>query len=257
MTNAYYNVTGNPATLARGASATIRAEFSSIAAGFALLSSPVPLATSSQNYALDTGSVNTVVVALPAGVVSYTDGMELVFKAAFSNTGATTITAGALGTVPITRGDATALQTGDYLQNEIIEVRYSSTDASFQMMNVGPAAAAAAATAATVATAAAAAAALSAASVPGFAPVTTSASAVAVAGEELWITASSAITVTLPAAPANGTKVRVLNTSTCLTHSILHNGNNIQGVAQDVVMDVLGQCVTLGFNTGIGWWRVG
>ena len=157
MTNAYYNHTdGVPASNSRGSSALVQSEFDLLAAGFALLPAPTAVGGSTQNYKVDSGTVNAVVVTAPTNIVAYADGQEIAFRALYTNTGAATINIGGIGSVALVRSDGTALQAGDYFINQIVEARYSSVDAAFMVMNMGPAAAA-------TATAQAAAAAVSAA----------------------------------------------------------------------------------------------
>jgi hypothetical protein len=155
-TNAYYNHTDSvPAPNSRGASALVSSEFDLIAAGFNALPSPSQLGGSTQNYAVDTGTVNAVAVAAPANVVAYADGLEMTFRALYTNTGSATINIGAIGAVPIVRPDGTPVQAGDYLIDQIVVVRYSSVDSAFQLTTIGPAVAANAATQAAAAAASA------------------------------------------------------------------------------------------------------
>lgn len=160
MTNSYYNHSdGVPAQNSRGISSLVASEFDLITAGFNLLPSTAAIGGSSQNYEVDSGTVNAVVVTAPSGVTSYTDGLEIVFKAAATNTGSATINVGGIGAVSLVRPDGTNLQSGDYLIDQIVETRYTTTYSAFQIMNVGLAlvasaasSAAAAATSATTAT---------------------------------------------------------------------------------------------------------
>lgn len=63
MANEYYNPSGNPATLSFGQSAAIRAEFQSIAAGFALL----PGLAANPNKAVVINAAGNGMVAVPQG----------------------------------------------------------------------------------------------------------------------------------------------------------------------------------------------
>ena len=67
---------------------------------------------------------------------------------------------------------------------------------------------------------------------------------------------SSAITITLPATPANGDHIRLIDynqNSSTYNVTIVHNGNNIQGQAADMVIDINGISLELTFVTGQGW----
>ena len=161
MTNAYYNATGNPLTLSRGTSSLLRNEFAAIQAGLALLPIPTALAGDQQSYAVDSGSVNAVVIPLPANTTALTDGQKVVFKIANSVTGASTIKVGTF-TIPLIRPDGTATQSGDLVAGQIVDCRYSLSQASFQIQNIGVATASLAASSASAAAASATAAASSA-----------------------------------------------------------------------------------------------
>lgn len=136
MANSYYAESGNPISITRGASVVIRNEYVLIRQGFDKLPAPSIISGSAQNYAVDTGLVNAVVCILNANISSYTDGLELIVKIAVTNTGATTITPGALTVKNIVRGDGTPLQTNDLLANEIVSLRYDVVNGNFQLMQI-------------------------------------------------------------------------------------------------------------------------
>lgn len=64
---------------------------------------------------------------------------------------------------------------------------------------------------------------------------------------------SAALTLTLPASPANGEWVEFVNRSGLTTPVVARNGNNIQGLAEDMVINTLNAAVRLTFVTGQGW----
>lgn len=128
MSNPFYTPTGNPQTLSRGASAILRAEFASIQAGFALIASVAGL-----NSAVDTSLVaNTIVVAPSPAITAYVEFQQIMFLAANSNTGATTINANGLGAANLKRKDNSALQAGDILANGIYTAIYDGTEFQLQ-----------------------------------------------------------------------------------------------------------------------------
>ena len=84
------------------------------------------------NYCLDTGSVNTLSVALSPPLAGYTFGLPLRVRVANTNTGAATIDAGA-GRVPIRKPNGSEVQSGDLPAFGLIELVYDGT--VFQMIN--------------------------------------------------------------------------------------------------------------------------
>ena len=84
------------------------------------------------NYCIDTGSVNTLSVALSPPIGAYTFGLPLRVRIANTNTGSTTIDAGA-GRVPVKKPNGSELQPGDLPAFGLAELVYDGT--VFQMIN--------------------------------------------------------------------------------------------------------------------------
>jgi len=84
------------------------------------------------NYCIDTGSVNTLSVALSPPIGAYTFGLPLRVRVANTNTGSTTIDAGA-GRVPVKKPNGSELQAGDLPAFGLAELVYDGT--VFQMIN--------------------------------------------------------------------------------------------------------------------------
>jgi hypothetical protein len=118
MSNAFYNHTdGVPVQGSRGVSATMRNEFDLIQTGFDI----------TQNYYVDTGTANAMVISPSSGISSLADGLRFWIKAANATSGATTVNLGStLGTVSLKRSDGTAI-TSDIKANDIFLAVYSST----------------------------------------------------------------------------------------------------------------------------------
>src|ERR1700745_3199787 len=97
MSNNYYNHTdGVPPSNSRGVSATIRNELDLIASGFDI----------AQNYYVDTGAANAMIISPSSSILTLTDGLRFAIKAAASTTTATTVNLGAtLGTVSLKLSD--------------------------------------------------------------------------------------------------------------------------------------------------------
>jgi len=86
------------------------------------------------NYCVDTGSVNTLSVALDPPIGAYTFGLPLHVMVHNTNTGAVTIDAGA-GRVPVRKPNGTDLAAGDLPAFGLAALVYDGT--VFQMINFG------------------------------------------------------------------------------------------------------------------------
>lgn len=64
---------------------------------------------------------------------------------------------------------------------------------------------------------------------------------------------TATLTLTLPASPANGEWVEVVNRSGVETPVVARNGNNIQGLAEDMTINTINASIRLTFVTGQGW----
>lgn len=240
MTNAFYSASGAPTAQSRGASSSVRAEFATVQAAFDKLPDPVALQVSSANYAVDTGSVNAFFVTLNALVVSYADGMEVAFKALATSTGPATINVNGIGITPVVQPDGSALPSGAIVSGQIVTLRYNATTGAFQYSDSASASAASASANALIAANAAAAAAASAALI-NTTWQTKSAPYTAVQGDRLMVnTTAGAVSITLPAAPVAGVSQVLFKdyAGTFATNNltILRNGNNIEGIAQDMTV---------------------
>lgn len=109
--------------------------------GLAKLPSETNLKRGLVNYAVDSGAADAYVVTLTYAPTSYTDGMQVIFKASAANTGACTINCNSLGVKSITRQDGSTPIAGDIGANKITEVRYNSTSGYFEIQgSIGAAA---------------------------------------------------------------------------------------------------------------------
>lgn len=70
-------------------------------------------------------------------------------------------------------------------------------------------------------------------------------------GNAYMINASSTITLTLPASPATGDAVDILN-NTQLTHNVSRNGSTIQGLSEDMTINITGVSFKIWY-TGSTW----
>jgi hypothetical protein len=120
-----------PATLAK--SADINAITAAVGTAFNKLPTELELKTGTINYAVDTGTANAYLVALPYAPASYTDGLSVVFKALNTNTGAATINVNGLGDKSIRLTHGHAVYAGDITAGAPVVLRYSSTTGYFHV----------------------------------------------------------------------------------------------------------------------------
>jgi hypothetical protein len=84
--------------------------------------------------ATDTGAANAAVLTYAPAIAALTDGMVLWFKAAATNTGATTLNVNGLGAKAVVGGGHAALQGGEILANGKCQVVWSATLNSFVLI---------------------------------------------------------------------------------------------------------------------------
>jgi len=83
-------------------------------------------------FAADTGAADAYVIALDPALSGYITGMPIFFKAANTNTGASTLDINGLGTKSIKKSTDVALAAGDIKAGQIVLVVYDGTN--FQMI---------------------------------------------------------------------------------------------------------------------------
>ena len=67
---------------------------------------------------------------------------------------------------------------------------------------------------------------------------------------------AGALTLTLPAAPANGDEVVIYNTGSLLTTVVGRNGKTIMGLAQDMTLDIANKKFVFEYLSASGDWRL-
>ena len=82
-----------------------------------------------------TGSANAYLVAANRTISAYYDGMRQGFHASFANTGAATLDIDSVGAKTIKKNHDVDLASGDIEANQYVEVVYSATDDTFQMLS--------------------------------------------------------------------------------------------------------------------------
>jgi len=82
-----------------------------------------------------TGSANAYLVAANRTIAAYFDGMRQCFHANFANTGAATLNIDSVGAKTIKKNHDQDLASGDIEQHQFVEVVYSASDDTFQMIS--------------------------------------------------------------------------------------------------------------------------
>lgn len=85
-----------------------------------------------KSYLTDTGSADAYAVALTPAITAYTTGLKIVFQAANSNTGTSTLAVNGLSAKTIKKNVSTNLSANDIVANGIYQVMYDGTN--FQML---------------------------------------------------------------------------------------------------------------------------
>lgn len=86
-----------------------------------------------ETYIASTGSANAYVAAFSPIPIALVAGMQLTFKANFTNTGAATLNPNSLGATAIKKFGATALVAGDIISGQIVQAEYDGTN--FQLLS--------------------------------------------------------------------------------------------------------------------------
>jgi hypothetical protein len=83
-------------------------------------------------YAEDTGAVNAYMITLNPAPTTHNEGLPIMFKATYANTGASTITINGLAEKNIKKNGSSALEAGDIAAGQIVTVVYDGTN--YQLM---------------------------------------------------------------------------------------------------------------------------
>lgn len=143
MTNPFYTATGTPASQSRGVSSLNRNEFTNIQTAFDVAEDVlIGVITGSATGAVDSGVANAYVLTNVGTIdatnyiTSYTDLLRVIFRTANQNSGASTININDIGVTNIVRSDGSALQRGDILADNPVDLTYNASAAKFYL-NMG------------------------------------------------------------------------------------------------------------------------
>jgi hypothetical protein len=128
-----FNPPADIAQITLAKSSDVNAIKAATAIAFGLLPNESKLQRGTVNFAVDTGTANSYVVALDASITSYTDGLQVVFRPLNDNTGSATINLNSLGAKSIRLTDSQPIQAGDISAGAVIDVRYSTATGFFHL----------------------------------------------------------------------------------------------------------------------------
>lgn len=127
MANDYYANSAPPESATKMRSRNEADDRAAVEAAFDKLPAEASLKQGVVNTVMtDTGSANAYAVTAPY-ITAYTAGIALLFKAANSNTGPSTINVSSLGNKSIRRQDRTGLTSGDIVKNGVYLLAYDGT----------------------------------------------------------------------------------------------------------------------------------
>lgn len=115
------------------ATATTAIPLSQLDANFSNVNAAINNALTFSNYAADTGTANNYAITISGQTTTYAAGLAFQFKAANTNTGASTLNVNAQGVQSIVRTDGSALSAGDILVGSIVSVMYDGVN--FQLLS--------------------------------------------------------------------------------------------------------------------------
>lgn len=115
------------------ATATTAIPLSQLDSNFSNINAAINNAITFSNYAVDTGGVNAYAITISGQTTTYAAGIAFQFKAANTNTGASTLNVNGQGAQTIVRTDGSALVAGDITAGAIVSVMFDGTN--FQLMN--------------------------------------------------------------------------------------------------------------------------
>lgn len=90
--------------------------------------------TNRNNYAVDSGSTNTVALAFSPPITGFSGGLELTFKAAATNTGGVVVVANSIGTRTLVNSNGSALSAGQIVAGGV----YKAIDDGTRAVFIGP-----------------------------------------------------------------------------------------------------------------------
>lgn len=125
----YSNLTPN--TVARASD--VNARFQGVSAGFDMLPPPQFLRDDRLTYSTAGGTANALTANPATPILAYNEGLHITVKAINANTGAATINVSSLGVKNILRADGTALQAGDIVVGQILDMTYDGTQFRLSM----------------------------------------------------------------------------------------------------------------------------
>lgn len=138
MTNLYFSASSYTpvARLTTARAEAVDAILAAIVTGFDLLPTPTDLLKQAITFvASDTGVAGAYVITQTYLPLTYSDGMEIVFRSANTNVAASTVNVNAIGVIGLRNAFGVALSGGECASGVIVMARYDATNGYFRIVN--------------------------------------------------------------------------------------------------------------------------
>ena len=131
MSNDYFTDTATATDFTRARASAVRTVSSAVEAAFDLIPSPSSLGKVVKPAVTPGGTANALTITNTNTISSYVTGQKIAFKAAFTNSGATTVNVDGLGVKNLLRPDGSNLVAADLTAGRMYEATYDGT--AFQL----------------------------------------------------------------------------------------------------------------------------
>lgn len=133
MSNLFYTSPTDVAAVTKALSETVNNLDAAIDTAFDKLPTEANLKRGTTQYAVDTGTANAYLVALPHTPSGYVDGLTIKFRPLNTNTTAATVNVSSLGVKSLRRDDGTACVANDIIVGIPISATYSTNTGYFHI----------------------------------------------------------------------------------------------------------------------------
>lgn len=131
MSNDYFTDTATATDFTRARASAVRTLSSAVEAAFDLIPAPAALGKVVKPAVTPGGTANALTITNTNTISSYVTGQKIAFKAAFTNSGATTVNVDGLGVKNLLRPDGSNLVAADLTAGRMYEATYDGT--AFQL----------------------------------------------------------------------------------------------------------------------------
>lgn len=131
MSNSYFTDTATATDFTRARASAVRTLSAAVEAAFDLIPAPAALGKVVKPAVTPGGTANALTITNTNTISSYVTGQKIAFKAAFTNSGATTVNVDGIGVKNLLRPDGSNLVAADLTAGRMYEATYDGT--AFQL----------------------------------------------------------------------------------------------------------------------------